>query len=218
MKVSQVMRTEVITVAPEASLKEVAAMLAERGISGLPVVDANGTVVGVVSEADILMKQRTPAPPPRRGVLSWLLSPQPAEVTSKLDARTAGDAMTSPAITVDPETNVARAAALMVEQAINRLPVVYLDRLVGIVTRADLVRAFARSDAEIQREIAEDVVLKQFWLPPDTVSVGVSHGDVTLAGELERRSVAELLASFVERVPGVLSVESRLSWREDDRI
>ena len=85
------------------------------------------------------------------------------------------------------------------------------------MTRADLVRAFNREDAEIAREISEDVILKKFWIPPETVTVEVHHGEVTLAGEVEKKSLAELLADFVERVPGVVSVTSSLSWREADR-
>lgn len=215
MKVKDVMVTEVTTVAPETSLKDVATILAERGISGLPVVDSGGAVVGVVSEADILLKQT--APEPRRGgVLGWLLG-SPAPEDAKLDARTAGDAMTSPAVTVEPDRPVARAAALMVEKGVNRLPVVRDGELVGIVTRADIVRAFIRDDAEIAREIREDLILKQFWIPPESVTVEVDHGDVKLSGEVEKKSVAELLASVVERVTGVVSVSSSLSWRETDR-
>lgn len=215
MKVKDVMVTEVTTVAPETSLKDVATILAERGISGLPVVDGGGAVVGVVSEADILLKQT--APEPRRGgVLGWLLG-SPAPEDAKLDARTAGDAMTSPAVTVEPDRPVARAAALMVEKGVNRLPVVRDGELVGIVTRADVVRAFTRDDAEIAREIREDLILKQFWIAPESVTVEVDHGDVKLSGEVEKKSVAELLASFVERVTGVVSVSSSLSWRETDR-
>jgi CBS domain-containing protein len=105
----------------------------------------------------------------------------------------------------------------MIESGINRLPVVEDGKLVGIVTRADLVRAFVRDDAAIAHEIRHDVILQQFWIEPQTLTVEVKDGLARLAGEVERRSVAELLASFVERVPGVVAVESQLSWQEDDR-
>ncbi|MCC6223675.1 MAG: CBS domain-containing protein [Thermoleophilia bacterium] len=217
MKVRDVMVQDVLTVGPETSLKDVAAALSGRGISGLPVVDSAGFVIGVVSEADILVKERTPAPR-RSGIMGWLAGPpEPAEL-AKLDARTAGEAMTSPVLTISPGESVARAAALMVEEGVNRLPVVDGDRLVGIVTRADLVRAFTRDDDAIAREISEDVVLRKFWTAPENVSVSVQHGEVTLGGEVESRSVAELMAAFVGRVPGVVSVDaSQLSWRQDDR-
>ena len=216
MKVKDVMKGEVTTVAPETLLREVAALLAERGISGAPVVENGATVVGVVSEADILMKERTPQAR-RGGMLGRILEPPDPEADAKLVARTAGEAMTSPAVTVESKESIPRAAALMVDRGINRLPVVDGGTLVGIVTRADLVRAFTRDDAAIAGEIRNDVVLRQFWVDPGTVTVNVQDGDVTLKGELEKRSLAELLASFVERVPGVVSVDSQLSWREDDR-
>jgi CBS domain-containing protein len=216
MRVKDVMKREVTTVAPETSLRDVAAILAERRISGVPVVGNGGTVVGVVSEADILMKQRTPPEKPN-GLFGRLLGPRDDEAEAKQLARTAAEAMSAPAVTVHPDTPLPQAAALMVERGINRLPVVENAELVGIVTRADLVRAFTRDDAEIRREIEDEVILKQFWLPPGTVHVSVAKGEVTLSGAVEKRSVAELLESFVERVPGVVSLRSSLSWQHDDR-
>jgi CBS domain-containing protein len=216
MKIADVMARDVTTVTPETSLKEVARVLAAGGISGLPVVSADGEVLGVVSEADILMKERAPAPR-RGGMLGWLLEPSDAEAEAKLEARTAGDAMTSPAITVESKEAVSRAAATMVERGVNRLPVVEDGKLVGIVTRADLVRAFVRDDALIGNEIRNDVILRQFWIDPESLAVAVTNGEVSLRGQVEKRSIAELLASFVERVPGVVSVDSALTWREDDR-
>jgi CBS domain-containing protein len=216
MKIRDVMVREVTTVAPETSLKDVASVLAERGISGLPVVDSGGAVVGVVSEADILVKERAGSGR-RGGVLGWLLGTSGVDEAAKLEARTAGEAMTSPAITVEPDRSVAYAAGVMVDRGVNRLPVVDGGELLGIVTRADLVRAFTREDGELAREIREDVVLKQFWIAPETVTVEVRRGEVRISGEVEKKSVAELLASFVERVPGVVAVNSSLTWREDDR-
>ncbi|MFN8188349.1 MAG: CBS domain-containing protein [Gaiellales bacterium] len=215
MKVSDVMRREIVTVAPETSLRDVAAVLSERGISGVPVVEGDA-VLGIVSETDVLMKERTPAPKPE-GLLARLLGPRDPEAEAKLAARTASEAMSSPAVTIEPGVSVPKAAALMVEHAVNRLPVVENGALVGIVTRADLVRAFTRDDAAIRQEVEHEVVVKQFWLPPGSVHVQVANGEVTLGGTVEKRSIAELLASVVERVPGVVSVTSRMSWQEDDR-
>ena len=216
MKVKDLMVTGVVTVAPETSLKDVARILAERGISGLPVVDESGAVAGVVSEADILMKAQGAAPE-HRSALGRLLHPADPEEEAKLDARSAAEAMTSPAVTIEAHAAVSEAASLMVQRGINRLPVVENGKLVGIITRADVVRAFTRDDAELREEIREDVILKKFWISPETVNVTVEGGEVSLSGEVEKQSVAELLASYVEHLPGVVSVRSSLSWREADR-
>lgn len=216
MKVKDVMRREVTTVAPATPLKEVATILSEHGFSGLPVVADGGRVVGVVSEADILAKERGPTER-RGGLLGWLLEPPDVWAEAKLDARTAEEAMSAPAITVEPGAAVAAAAGIMVERGINRLPVVENGELVGIVTRADLVRAFTRNDVEIEREIREDVVAQQLWIDPSTLVIRAKDGLVTLRGQVEKRSVADVLASFAQRVPGVVAVTNELTWQEDDR-
>jgi CBS domain-containing protein len=125
--------------------------------------------------------------------------------------------MTSPAVTVSAKAPVSAAAKLMVTHAVNRLPVVDDDRLVGIVTRADLVRAFTRSDSEIEQEIRDDVLLETLWIDPGTVSISVVNGEIALAGEVENRTTAQLVEAYVRRVPGVVSVRSGLRWRFDDR-
>jgi CBS domain-containing protein len=126
--------------------------------------------------------------------------------------------MTSPPITIGSEKHVSEAARLMTENGIKRLPVVDVDgKLAGIVTRSDLVRAFARSDEEIEREIREDVLRHTLWIEDKGLDVRVERGEVTLSGELERRSDAELLPQFTGRVPGVVTVRSTLTWRWDDR-
>jgi CBS domain-containing protein len=163
MKVKELMSPDVITVEPETLLKDAAALLAEHHISGVPVVDERGVVLGVLSEADILVKERGPEPR-HEGLVGWLLGGGVADA-AKLAARTAGDAMTSPAITIRTRSRISEAARLLTAKGIKRLPVVNPDGiLVGIVTRADLVRAFARTDAEIEREIRDDVVTRTLWL------------------------------------------------------
>jgi CBS domain-containing protein len=217
MRVEDMMTTEVRTVEPQTSLKDVARVLAELGISGLPVVDG-GRVVGVVSEADILMKERG-VNPARHGLVGLLFS-EGVDVGEKLRALTAGEAMTAPAITITPGRPVSEAAGRMIDASINRLPVVTDDgALVGIVTRADLVRAFVRSDADIAAEIRDDVVLRTLWLAPEQVTVVVDDGAVELTGHVGTRTDAELVASLARRVPGVVLVVSDLTWDvdEDDR-
>src|SRR3990172_8960294 len=148
MKVKDVMTYEVVTVSPETSLKEVAATLVQHGISGVPVVDAEDRVLGVVSEGDVLFKERG-AEARRGGPLKWMLDGASYANSLKADALSAREAMTSPAITIGPVPSLTEAARRMSDRGVNRLPVVENGVLVGIVTRADLVRAFVRSDEEI---------------------------------------------------------------------
>jgi CBS domain-containing protein len=209
------MTKDVITIGPEASLKDVASILAERGISGVPVVGEQGEVLGVVSEADILFKERG-FEGRRQGFLGWLLSGG-LEAEAKLTARTVREAMTSPAIAVESGRPVHEAAQKMTEYGVNRLPVLDDGMLVGIVTRADLVRAFTRSDAELLREICDEVIVHTLWISPDQVDVKIAKGEVTLSGRLETKTDAELLPRFVERVPGVVSVTSTLTWEYEDK-
>jgi CBS domain-containing protein len=217
MKIEDVMTREVVTVRPDTSLKQVAALLAERRISGLPVVGENGEIVGVVSEGDILFKERGPSG--RTGVFARLRRHDETKAQLKLEARTAAEAMTAPARTTVAWRSVSAAAAQMLEEGVNRLPVVDKnDKLVGIVTRADLVRAFARSDADIQHEIQEDVLERTLLSSePIAVTVAVADGKVTLGGSVDRRMDAELVSAVVAKVPGVVEVESAIAWRENGK-
>ncbi|HET9243862.1 MAG TPA: CBS domain-containing protein [Gaiella sp.] len=216
MKIKELMKENPIAVGPETPLRDVAIILTEGGFSGLPVIGERLEVLGVVSEADILVKEQGTATR-RGGVLGWLLAEEVPD-TAKLAARTAGQAMTLPAITIGPEADVSSAARLMTEKGIKRLPVVNPDgTLIGIVTRADLVRAFARPDHEIEREIREDVMQRILWIEAPSVVVSVERGEARLSGRLDRRADAELLEQFVARVPGVVSVHSTVRWSWDDR-
>jgi CBS domain-containing protein len=209
MKVSDVMTKAVVTVGTRTPLKDVARLMVKRRVSGMPVVDEDGSVLGVVSEGDIIAKERGRLG--QRSLLEHLLEVNGAD--HKHDARDAADAMTSPAVTIRPNRSVGEAAALMLDRCVNRLPVVDKDgKLVGIVTRADLVRAFVRDDEAIEREIRDDVILRTLWNTPDRFHVEVDGGEVTLEGEVSDAESAELLTRFVERVPGVVSVRSRVTW------
>ena len=214
VQVGQVMTRDVVSVTPETPLKDVATLLVERGISGLPVRDDDGAVVGVLSEADLLVKQGGPKRP-SGGVFAWLVDSATAPDVAKLRAHTAGEAMTSPAITVEAGTPVAEAARTMVELGVNRLPVVDDGQLVGIVTRADLVRLFTRSDEEIAREIREDVAGRMLWIDDSRLEVEVERGEVRLRGQLDTEVEAELLERRIQLVPGVVGVRSELTWALD---
>jgi CBS domain-containing protein len=214
MRVEDVMSTDVVTVLPQTPLKQVGRQLVERGISGAPVVTEAGEVVGVISEADLLVKEREALQP--RGRFASLRRGDRHE-QQKVDARVAADAMTTPAITVPPYRSVGAAAQEMLERGINRLPVIKHGRLVGIVTRADLVRAFARSDAEVAKDVR--ALLELFLALDDdlsTVTVAIDGGEVTLAGRVRRRVSAEALPRWAAKVPGVVGVSSEVTWAEDD--
>lgn len=216
MKVRDIMRQDVITVRPETPLKEVARLLVDHRISGLPVVDAEGHVLGVVSEGDLIVKERGSETERPRLLGALLGGDRLRAELAKVEARTAGDAMTSPPITIEPGAPVRAAAALMVERQVNRLPVVEDGRLVGIVTRADVVRTFVRSDAELQREVVDGVILRAMWLDPRLLDVRVENGVVRVAGRVDRRSDARILEELIRRVEGVVDVEVAVEWNVDD--
>jgi CBS domain-containing protein len=204
MRVAELMTTDVLTVAPGTPLKDVAELLSARGISGAPVVE-DGVVVGVVSEADILAKERRPR---QESWLERLLGGR--EPDRKTLARTAGEAMTSPALTIGADRRVDKAAAVMLDRGVNRLPVLDPEgRLAGIVTRADLVRAFVHSDEQIAREIREEVLLHELWLDPTDFELAVRDGEVEIGGRLTRATERDLLVRRIRLVPGVVSVTVR---------
>jgi CBS domain-containing protein len=211
MRIEDVMTTEVATVGPATPLKDVARLLERRGISGVPVVDDEGAVLGVVSEADVVIKERGPAESARP---FWRFrDPSEAAQLAKSAAVTAADAMTSPAIVLGPERPVSAAARIMVDCGVNRLPVVKDGRLIGILTRADLVRAFTRSDDALEREIRTEVLERAMWIPSGTVAVSVTEGAVRLSGIVETETDADVIVRLVARVPGVVSVTPELGWR-----
>jgi CBS domain-containing protein len=214
VEVRSVMTSDVVAVAPNTPIKNVAVLLSERGISGVPVCDADGRVVGVLSEADLLVKQGGPRHT-SGGLFAWLVDTASAPDLAKLRAHTAGEAMTSPAMTIAPETPVAEAARTMVDEGVNRLPVVEKGVLVGIVTRADLVRLFTRSDDEIAREIKENVAGRMLWIDANRLDVEVERGEVVLRGQVDTQLEAELLEKRVPLVPGVVGVRSELTWPVD---
>ena len=213
VRVGHVMTRDVVSVTPDTPLKDVAAAIVERGISGLPVCDADGAVVGVLSEADLLVKQGG-SPERSGGLFAWLVETASAPDLAKLRAHTAGEAMTSPAVTVETASPVSEAARTMVSLGVNRLPVVEDGRLVGIVTRADLVRLFTRSDEEIARDIRQDVV-KRLWIAPERIEIEVEQGEVVLRGEVDTEVEAGLLEKRIPLVAGVVGVRSELSWAVD---
>jgi CBS domain-containing protein len=208
MKVTDVMTSDVVTVSPEMTVKQAATLLSERNIGGVPVVDGD-TVVGVLSETDILYKERGPSS--SEGLVERLLGGDTRAEAAKVAAVTVGDAMTSPAVTIEHWESIPAAAGTMLARGVNRLPVLKDGRLVGIVTRHDLIGVFSRPDHAIEYDIRYDVVARSFGLHPATVAISVQDGKVKLSGHVDTPLAAELIPAAARRVPGVVSVDAHLS-------
>jgi CBS-domain-containing membrane protein len=207
MKVRDAMTPRVITVTPEASLKEAAVMLTDHAIGGLPVLEGDGSLVGVVTEADILVKEG--GEPPSSGLQRLLHRDEASALEAKVQARTVREAMSTPAVTVEADRSISLTAGLMLEHGINRLPVIDHGELVGIVTRHDLVRAFARSDEAIEQDIRDEAFAGVSWT--ESLRLMVQNGEVTLRGEVDSKFDAEAMPELIRRIPGVVSVDSELT-------
>lgn len=215
--VRDVMTQSVVTVRRGTPLKEVAQLLIDHKISGVPVVDVDSAVLGIVSEADLLIKEQGASAVRHRPLARFLgESRETRAQLAKLGAVTAAEAMTSPAVTITSGRSIHEAAAIMAGGSVNRLPVVDDGRLVGIVTRADLVRAYVRSDDELARTIREDVIRGILWLEPALFTVIVTDGVASISGRVERRSTAEMVERTASMVPGVIHAHADVTWELDD--
>lgn len=216
MKVRDVMTRNVISVSPETPLRDLAHLLSRHQISGVPVVNEEGACIGVVSEADLLVKQLS-RPQSRRLPLEWILGERhdPEELRRRA-ATTAAQAMSSPALTIEADRPLREAAALMIDHGVNRLPVVSGSQLVGMITRADLVRAYLRLDEEILHTIRDDVLRRTMWLDPGDFEIDVREGLVRIAGTVDRRSTARIVERLIGLVEGVADVQSSIGWEMDD--
>lgn len=207
--VGDVMTRTVVVVSDTAPFKEIVRLMREYRVGALPVVRADGTLLGVVTEGDLLLKGDPELQDPPR-----VFEPAERRVErAKARGLTAGQLMSSPAITVRPDATVAEAARLMRDRAIKRLPVVGRSgHLAGIVSLPDLLKLFTRPDFEIEREVSHGVLQGEMSLEPGTVRVRVRDGVVVLEGQLERRTLLPTLIERVRAVDGVVGVESRLSY------
>ncbi|MFJ1967331.1 CBS domain-containing protein [Streptomyces sp. NPDC087903] len=218
-KVGSVMTTDVVRAEHGTPFKEVARLLATHRISGLPVVDEDERVVGVLSETDLMMHQATAADPyePKRHAGLTALTPGARRQAAKGTARTAGELMTRPPVTVHADDTIVQAARTMAQRRVERLPVLdEEDRLVGIVTRRELLQVFLRPDKEIRDVVIEEVLVRALWLPPGSVEVSVAEGVVTLTGHMERKSETEIALAMTRRIDGVVDVIGKLTYRLDD--
>ncbi len=211
--VKDVMSKTVAVVTADTPFKEIARRLAEHRVAALPVVDARDRVVGIVSEADLLLKEEHPEPEPHR----LLERRRRAAERDKAAGVKGRDVMSSPAVTIGPDAPLADAARRMHEGGFRSLPVVdETGRVLGIVARRDLLRAFLRPDREIQEEIEDEIVRDQLWIDPEAVTVSVADGVVELRGRVDRASMASMLVRMVYGVEGVVRVVDGLSSEFDD--
>ncbi|GGJ06772.1 CBS domain-containing protein [Streptomyces brasiliensis] len=210
--VSDVMTHTVASVGPGAGFKEIVRLMRDWRVSALPVVEGEGRVVGVVSEADLLPKQEFREDAPADG---HTVPPRPA-ARGKADAVTAGRLMTSPALTIHAGAPLAEAARVMARAKVKRLPVVDdVGVLEGIVSRGDLLKVFLRGDEEIAEEVRREIV--SYLLPPpaSVVRVQVEDGVVTLTGRIRDTSLVPVAARLIRAVEGVVDVRFDLARREE---
>jgi CBS domain-containing protein len=209
-----VMTRDVITVGELTPYKEIVDVLVTHAVSAVPVLADGGHVVGIVSEADLLHKMEFTGVEPYAGLLE---RKRRRIARAKSGADTARDLMTSPAIVVGPVESLATVAKLMEAERVKRVPVVDRHRrLVGIVSRRDLLRVYLREDESIRTEIVQEVLLRTLWIPSGTITVTVDRGVVSLSGTVDRRSTVPLVARLVEGIAGVVDVANHLTYHFDD--
>jgi CBS-domain-containing membrane protein len=213
MKVRDLMTTDPVTTAPDASLKEAARLMVRNQVSGLPVMEGD-KIVGILTEGDYLRQEADREQPYRLTLLEAIFGdgtgePPPVEKVSEV--------MTERVHTIRPNATISEAARVMSKRSIKRLPVVDDEgKLLGVISRADIVNAFTKPDEVIEDEIREDLIRRLLFLEPDAVDVSVADGVVTLRGELENRTEAHLLEELTRRIAGVVRVDSHLEFEVDD--
>ena len=215
-KVTDVMTAPVVSVRTDTPYSEIVILLAKHKISAVPVVDAFGRVVGVVSEADLLHKVEFLGDDTEPQFFEW---GKGRTNRAKARASTAEQLMTSPAITVQAGTSVIAAAKLMDKHCVKRLPVVNdAGHLHGIVSRNDVLKMYLRSDLEIREDITDGVIRRILWLDPLSLEVDVIDGVVTLNGKVDRKSTADIAVHVTRGVPGVVNVIDEITWNYDDTL
>ena len=212
--VAEVMTRDVAAVRKSTPFKRIVELMAERKVSAVPVVNAHGVPVGLVSEADLLPKTEYRSGQTHASFVERLKRP---DEVAKAEGTLATDLMTWWPITIRPDVRLAEAARRMLHARIKRLLVVgERGELIGIVSRSDLLGTFLRSDQEIRREIVDDVLGRQLAMNPLRFAVSVRDGVVTLIGQVERRAQVPLVEGVVRAVDGVVQLDSHLTWATDD--
>ncbi len=195
MRVADVMTRSVLTTTPQTLVKDAAIVLAGHGVTLLPVVDDDDRLVGVLTEADVV-RGRIP-PDPRRGVWHGSKAGPPPPMT-------VGEVMSSPPLTTDPYTDAAELAAMMIDRRLRSIPVVDEDRLVGIITRRDLVRTITRADALIAADVRKRL---RAYGNPDRWTVHADHGTVTITDQFADPVDHHVALVLAQAVPGVVHAE-----------
>jgi CBS domain-containing protein len=212
--VKDVMTTHVVAVRENASFKDMATRLREHRVSAFPVLDADHKVIGVVSEADLLTKIALEYS--ATGRVSGMLH---HKEQVKASGTTAVDLMTKPPVTIGPNELVSHAARVMYARKVKRLPVVDDDgRLLGIVSRADLLSVYSRPDGDIKHDIAEGIILDTLLCDPSRFAVTVRDGIVTIGGMPETDAVGHDMIEEIRHVEGVVAVRDRLSYPRAENI
>jgi CBS domain-containing protein len=197
----------VAAIGRKANFKEIVQLMEQWKVSALPVLEGEGRVIGVVSEADLLPKEEFRDSDPDRYTQLRRLSD-----LAKAGAVTAEDLMTAPAVTVQANATLAQAARTMAHAKVKRLPVVdEVGLLEGVVSRGDLLKVFLRDDEDIAEEVRREVVSYLFRAPLSPVRVRVHDGVVTLAGRVRDTSLVPVAARLVRAVEGVVDVEFELT-------
>lgn len=212
--VSDVMTSQVHVARPLTPFKRLVQLIEENKISAVPIVDEQGVPIGIVSESDLLLKERRhefEAEPNRLHPL------RRREQRAKADGVVASEIMTTPPITIRSDTTLPQAARLMQERNIRRLVVVdERGRIAGVVSRSDLLQVFLRTDEELGDEVRMTVIPTLLLPTSHEPQVSVHWNVVTLSGEVDRKSDAEILTRMTRDVDGVVEVVDRLTFRWDD--
>jgi CBS domain-containing protein len=208
------MTTQVHVATPSTPFKVLVRVIEENRISAVPIVDPQGMPVGIVSESDLLLKER-------RTELELEASPlhlwRRRHERAKAEGVIASDLMTSPVVTVSLGTPIAQAARVMQERNVRRLVVVDArGRIAGIVSRSDLLHVFLRTDQDLRDEVVQRLIPAVLPTDGDAVTVEVESNVITLSGEVDRRSDVDVLGRLVGEIDGVVSVINHLSFRWDD--
>ena len=218
MRVREVMSTDLEVIAPEASYKDAVEAMLRRDVSGLPVVDGDHTLMGIVTEADLIRRQGWAHRRRHRALslVSHLLAGVDPYIVRRTEGLTVGDIMTTPVTTASPDDDLGQVARLMLDRGVKRVPVLAEGRLVGLVSRSDLLRSLARPDQEIEAAVA--AALSDPLVGPEDhrITVAVRDGVVSLGGSVRHPNDIAVAADVARGVPGVVEVTADLAAREAD--